>query len=246
MIDIAVCDDSKKDLADICAILDAYSAANPDLNVQYSGFESAFSLLQSIEEHGGYDLYIVDLIMPGVSGLELISNIRKKDKEVPVIILTHSKEYALEAYSLDVCQYILKPVGSEALFEKLNKITEGMKSTDDEYAVFHLNSGVSRIKLGSIICVELSDHVMSFYLSDGKMLESKYLRKPFAEAAGPILQDPRFLRPHHSFIINMNYVDKMTKQFFYMNNGRIVKIAKQKSKEATAQYMHYVSGRWKN
>ncbi|MEG1426081.1 MAG: response regulator [Oscillospiraceae bacterium] len=189
--------------------------------------------------------YILDILMPGMTGLDVVSEIRKGDDSVPVILLTNSKEYALEAYSLDVHQYLVKPVVKEHFFKKMDALFDGLHKRDEECVILHLSGGISRVPINNIICVELSDHIMTFYMRDGSALESKYLRTPFAEAAAPLMNDPRFLRPHHSFLVNMNYVDKMTKQYFYMKNGRIIKIAKQKSKEASTDYLNYLSKQWR-
>lgn len=246
MIRIAVCDDNERDLEDVGKLLRAYIEEIPDFPVELYAFSSSFELLSNIEKNGGYDAYLLDVLMPGMTGLDIISDIRKTDERVPVVIFTNSKEYALEAYSLDVCQYLLKPVSEIKLKKCLNQLFEGLRRREQEYIILHLSGGISRVQLNNIICVELSDHIMSFYMANGAVLESKYLRKPFAEAVAPLLNDSRFLRPHHSFIINMNYVDKMTKQYFFMKNGRMVKIAKQKSKDANTQYLNYLSSQWRS
>jgi len=75
------------------------------------------------------DLCVIDIRMPGMDGLELISEIRKSKSEIKIIILTGYPEfeYAQKAISLGVQSYILKPVDPQILKDELTKIYEDLE-----------------------------------------------------------------------------------------------------------------------
>ena len=64
MLRLGVCDDRKEDIASIEALVDRFSARYPEHPVQVSCFDSPYALLEALEKSGGYDLYLLDIIMP--------------------------------------------------------------------------------------------------------------------------------------------------------------------------------------
>lgn len=78
-----------------------------DVDVAESA-ESAFRLL----EEKKYDLIITDMILPGISGIELLARYKERNPEQKVIIMTAyaSLETAIEAIKAGACDFIVKPV----------------------------------------------------------------------------------------------------------------------------------------
>ena len=68
------------------------------------------------------DIIITDIEMPNMDGLTLCQTIRKEDKTTPIIITTAytSTEYLLQAITLNLVKYLVKPINEEPLFEALN------------------------------------------------------------------------------------------------------------------------------
>ncbi|MEL7657356.1 MAG: response regulator, partial [Bacillota bacterium] len=76
------------------------------------------------------NLLIVDLIMPGMSGLEMIGEIRKQNKECRILITSTINEIntVIEAVDLGIDHYIIKPIDMEDLERKLEGVSEGIQS----------------------------------------------------------------------------------------------------------------------
>ena len=79
------------------------------------GFTSAEPLLQAIDDGTAPDLVLTDLMMPDMSGMELIEALRERGLTVPVIVMTaHSSvQTAVEAMRLGAFHYLQKPVNLE-------------------------------------------------------------------------------------------------------------------------------------
>ncbi len=73
-----------------------------------------------------YDLVISDISMPKMSGLEMVAEIKKISKNVPIILLTaySEKEKLLQAIDLGVTKYLIKPIDPEELLETISEIIE--------------------------------------------------------------------------------------------------------------------------
>jgi len=78
------------------------------------------------------DIMLVDINLPGESGLSFSQNIRKKHRDVRIIISTAytDKEFLLTAIELDLTRYLVKPLIGESLLEALEKAS-------DEYAIIY-------------------------------------------------------------------------------------------------------------
>ena len=76
------------------------------------------------------DIIITDIEMPNMNGLTLCKKIRDEDKKTPIIITTAytSTEYLLEAVSLNLIKYLVKPMDEDALFDALNSCFEQIKT----------------------------------------------------------------------------------------------------------------------
>jgi YesN/AraC family two-component response regulator len=94
------------------------------------------------------NLLIVDLIMPGMSGLQMIGEIRKSDRECRIMITSTVNELhtVLEAVDLGIDHYIVKPIDTEDLVKKMEGIARGILSREEKSHGINLasleNSGV--------------------------------------------------------------------------------------------------------
>ena len=57
-----------------------------------------------------YDVFLLDIYMHNMSGIQVAEEIRKKDKYVLIIFITSSKDYAVEVYRVHASDYLLKPI----------------------------------------------------------------------------------------------------------------------------------------
>ena len=121
MLTIALCDDEPEQRSRIGAILQNYSAARPELAVKISTFASARELLAYLEEVDGYNIYVLDIVMPVMSGIDLGVRLRELGYRGAIIYLTVSPEYAVDSYAARAFHYLMKPVEPGMLFQVLDQ-----------------------------------------------------------------------------------------------------------------------------
>jgi DNA-binding LytR/AlgR family response regulator len=170
------------------------------------------------------DLILLDIEMPGMTGLELTKNLGNKR---PVIIFTTSKkEYAVEAFELNVADYIVKPV-SPARFihaidrarEILQSNTEEVKMNDEEFIFIRDSNIVRRLKLDDILFAEAM----------GDYVKLHTLQKFFAihttlKAVEERLPASKFLRVHRSYMVALNKIDTIQDGVLIVN-GKSLPVA---------------------
>ena len=113
---IALCDDEKSYHGKILELIGQYRETKPGCTLLMSSFYSGKDLLNHVDEYGGFDLYILDCIMPGMDGIELGAALRRRDDHGMLIYLTSSPDFALDSYRVDAFDYLLKPVDKELFF----------------------------------------------------------------------------------------------------------------------------------
>lgn len=85
-------------------------------------YKDPLELLQNVNDRQP-DVIFIDFNLPGMNGLDLASRIREKNKKVIIVLMADAKDYALEAYSVGVSDYILKPFREQRIKKILERIS---------------------------------------------------------------------------------------------------------------------------
>jgi len=240
MIRTAICDDCPAQKKIIEVLLNKYIKERPGIEIDLHSFTSGENLLRSISDGITYDLLLLDILMPGIDGIELAREVHKHNEEAVTIFLTISKNHALDAYGVSATQYILKPISAQTLFPVLDKVIPTISQEKERYFLFSTPGSVVKIPFSSITCVELNHRRLKLYLDNGKTLLGKYLRKSFAETIEPLLKDNRFILAHRSFVINIDKAEELKKSEFVMKNDVIVPVSRFKYVDLKDAYQSYI------
>lgn len=243
MFRVAICEDCPDQAKIILNMLNSYQADRPDIEMQIHSFACGDEILSVLDAGRAFDLFLLDILMPEQNGIELARQIRARDSDVPIVFLTISADYALDAFSVSAFQYILKPVNKDLLFPVLDKITSALKYNDERFFMLAAPERTIKVPFASIVCVELSGRALRIYQDNGNTLLSKTIRSRFEAIVSPLLEDSRFLCPHKSFVINMAWIDELTGTSFVMNNDVHVPIPRYKYAEVKARYFAWLSER---
>jgi DNA-binding LytR/AlgR family response regulator len=183
----------------------AGKAGDIDIVAECADAMSAYELLQSKP----VDLLLLDIEMPGMSGLELVQNLGRKR---PVIIfITSKKEYAADAFDLNVADYIIKPVTAPRFLRAIDKAREILDSNseeisvkEDEFIFIRDSNVVRRLKLDSILYAEAMGDYVKLYSP-----ERFYAIHATLKAVEDRLPSSRFLRVHRSYLVAIDKIDTL-------------------------------------
>lgn len=236
MLQIVLCDDNKHDLANMEQLLDQYKSSK-HLNLEYTGFSDGFELISSLNKGKRFDIYCLDIMMPGFTGIDLANEIRGFDKIAPILFFTSSPEFALESYSVKAINYILKPISKEKLFLTFDELVEqiGMKKDEDSIIV-KSNYGLQKILVQNIVFVEVIGRNVLYHLISGKVIECT---DSFSSACNSLLKYECFIKTHRSYVVNMQYIDAIGNNEVTLQTQTSVPIAQGKAKEIKQLYLNY-------
>ena len=165
----------------------------------------AYNLLQSQP----VDLLLLDIEMPGMSGLELTRNL--VNKRPVIIFITSKREYAADAFDLNVADYIIKPVTTPRFVQAIDKAREILESNgeevklnEDEFIFVRDSNIVRRLKLDNILYAEAMGDYVKLYTP-----ERFYAIHTTLKAVEERLPASRFLRVHRSYLVAVDKIDTM-------------------------------------
>jgi len=240
MLKIAVCDDNITELKVTEQFLIRYSALKKSDDIHIKAFPFPDDLIEKICNGERYDIYILDIVMPEVSGIDIGGQIRKNDENAYIIYLTSSEDYALKSYRVRAFQYLLKPLSEKELHLALN---DALRRMDRENALrFSVTTadGIEVVPYHQLVSAEYCNHTVKVSLPDGKVVKSCVTRVPFEIVIKDLLRDPRFMRCHNSFLINMQHVKMISNRDLSMDNGTLVPVAAAKHKQVKETYLDYL------
>ena len=181
----------------------------------------AFEATKALQENA-VDLMFIDIQMPGLSGLQFVKSLAKK----PIIIfLTAYKQYALDAFDLDVVDYLVKPVALDRFMKACNKAKElyDLKNSKTQtptapaadYFFQHVDYSMVKIMFSDILWIEgLRDYIKIHLKNSNKPLVIRNTIKSIEND----LPSNKFVRIHKSFIISIDNITSIKKSSVFIKD----------------------------
>ena len=175
----------------------------------------------NIVNNNSIDLLLLDIEMPGVSGIELTKNLGKRS---PFIIFTTGKtDYAVDAFELNVVDYLLKPIEPARFIKAIERVREAMESSkqqvevrDKEFVFIKDNGVLKRIGADDILYLEAMGDYVKIFTSQKFHIVHATLKS--IEEKLPSL---KFMRVHRSYIVALNKIDFIEEGVININSTAI-------------------------
>ncbi|WP_369282825.1 LytR/AlgR family response regulator transcription factor [Oscillibacter sp. GMB15532] len=236
MLQISICDDNLDELTNMVRLINLYSASK-NLSCEHAVFPNGFELVSALEKGKRFDIYCLDIIMPGFTGIDVAKEIRAFDKTAPILFFTSSPEFALESYSVKAINYVLKPISKEKLFFTFDELLEQLHSKKEEDSVIVKSSeGLQKILISNLAFAEVLGRSVLYHLRSGRVVECT---EPFSAVCDKLLRHTCFIKPHRSYLVNMQYIDTVENHRLTLQSLSSVPIAQGKAREIRQQYLSY-------
>lgn len=229
---IVICDDIQKELELIRAALDAFAKGNPQYHFDIDEYSAAEDVLNAVEKGKTYDIALMDICMPGISGTDVAEKMLAKSPEMGVIFLTTSNEYVIEAFAMNAAHYLLKPFSQEQFDAALDRAAK--KTGEQELLSLACVDGVYRVRISEIIFIESQNHYLMLLLASGETLKARMkLSQIFAE----IQKYPAFIRVGASYVVNLDFVRSISGNSMVMQGGAKISVPRRHSEQVQRTYM---------
>lgn len=220
MIQVAICDDDSNYLHKLTTMLQTYFTARPALGGQVTAFSRGDALLEQAAARQGFDFYLMDILMPGLNGIQTGRRLRELGDGGEIIYLSTSDDYAVDSYDVSAFFYLLKPVDEAKLFAILDRAVEKLerRRQRNNVTVVNTSHGARRVRLGDIRYVERVGRFMRYHCTD-EVVDSQTIRSSFKDMTASLLEDGRFCRCGASFVLNYQHVVGVSGQSALLDDG---------------------------
>ena len=224
MLRIAICDDLPKDLAVMATYTNEYLEFHR-LNAEVKQFCHPDRLLTAIETER-FHIYILDIVMPMINGIEIGKQVRLLDREAQIIYASTEPGFALQSFSANPINYLLKPIDKQKLFDTLTLSVSKPYIGEETSVTIKTKKGLRTLLVSEISYCEYSHRTVKYFLISGEQVETCTLSCRFSEHISPLLQSGYFLQPHVSFAVNLKRVERLDKEEFLLRRDIRVPVSK--------------------
>lgn len=234
-MNVIICDDRKADLEHMKKIVSEYADMHRELFIKIKCFSNPFDMLDEITANGAPDIALLDICMPGVLGTELAREIRSRvDNSTDIIFLTTSPDFAVEAFSLHISDYLTKPYTKERLTDTLDRVVEKRKNR--LYVPIACGREIHLVDLYNVMYIESRNHNVEIYLKSGKVMKT---RAALTEVKNLFSNVSGFISVGASYVVNLRFVQSVLQAAMIMENGEAIPVPRRLRSELKKEYFNF-------
>lgn len=231
-MNVAICDDDPI----FCQKMEKLVNKVFNSNCSCEVFYSSERLLQYLDEQPAFfQLYLLDIEMPGLDGFQLAKLIRKSDSEALLVFVTNHEEEMPNAFDVRAFHYLVKPLNED-------KATEVLLSAERFFSKRRLLFRfVSRKQFYSLFVSQIE-----YFESNGRKIRVHTLDETIHEYYDTLdeveikVETGNFARVHKSYLVNMEYLHRVENKRVLLQCGRAIAISRKYRAEFHQLYRRYL------
>lgn len=230
---IAICEDNKEHTEILAEMVNRW-AKKENIQVVIGRYQSAEQFLFCMKDELPYDLAFLDIQMSKISGLQLARMIREEDRLIFLVFTTALKKYAPKGYEVSAFRYLIKPLQEDEVFQVLTEAGRMLVERKKEAVIVTRGDESRRVFMDDIYYIEVDNHHIILHLR-GETIRFKAKLKEFEIQ----FKEPQFCKCHRSYIVNMKYTGRISREGVEIDGKRILPISKSRWEALNHCYMEY-------
>lgn len=231
MLRIALVEDTDFDRQVLRSCLEEYRRETKT-ELEISEFSSGRVFLEQLPE--SLDLIFMDIMMDGMDGLTVARQLRRRDDKVLLVFVTSMFQYAVQGYSVDAMDFLLKPVTPTAVKLCMDHALRRLQQHAPVCLRFSNREGMHAVPAADICYIEALQHRVIIH-TKGQTLQ---IDSSLAAVEKMVAALP-FFRCHASFLINLAYVDRISGNSVWVN-GEELSISRYRRREFLDAWAAYL------
>ncbi len=201
-VNIALLEDEDAERAKTESMLERFFA---DAGISYG--VTHFADAQSFLKHGSgfkdFHLLLMDIILPGdgANGIDLAREVRKVNRDVAIMFITKTVQFAINGYEVDAVDYVVKPLVYEDFALKLKKALRYILLHTEKFIMLNTREGAVRIRESQIYYIEVMLHYLVVHTKKGDFTVRGSIKGMLGELSAS------FARSANSYVVNLRHVD---------------------------------------
>lgn len=231
---LAVCEDDdtiREELSSLCQDI----LTQDSIEHEITAFSSADELEKRLlTENTPFDLLLLDIQMEGMTGMELAQSLRRRGDRVSILFISGCEDYLPEGYGVQPIHFLLKPVSREALADALR--TDWRLNHRPKTAALRIGGKTVSLPLAEIRYIESYNHNIVIHQASG---DRSYLLS--LSEAEKQLPPGQFCRCHNSYLVNMEYVEEISRKELALRGGIRLPIGRAYYKSLQSAFIRYLN-----
>ena len=188
-----------------------------------------------LSDEGEKDILFLDIEMPGMNGIYVGNELKMRNENIIIFIVTSHSEYLDEAMRFHVFRYLSKPLDKQRFFRNMKDAVDLYNSMTVKIPI-ETKQGVHTLPASSIVAVEAQGRKITVHTVKGDF-ESIHTIKYWEK----LLPKNHFFQTHRSFIINFEYVTDFDHTLVHMNDNQFhAYLTKRKYSSFKEAYLLYL------
>ena len=210
---VAIVDDSNIDAEYVQSILSAW-AQDRQAGVQAQRFVSAENFLFHYADDKAWDILLLDIEMGAMDGVTMAKKVRAHNEAVQIVFITGYSDYIAEGYEVAALHYLMKPVNREKLMTVLDRALEKRKQ-EERCLNLEMSGEMVRLPFYEIRYLDVRQNYVTVH-AKGDYTVKRSLNDFEKEL------DHRFHRVGRSMILNLKYIQRVTKTEVRLSDGTVL------------------------
>jgi Response regulator of the LytR/AlgR family len=224
---IVICDDDKNEIAKIKSNIITHS-----INHEIIEFTSPIMLLRYIETKEQFDLLFLDIQMPDADGWQIAKQLKESKTKIYIAMITVMGDYIYNCFDR-VDWFAAKPVS----IEKLHMILDNAQNKLFPTVLNFQRDNISiRLTAPEISYIEVSQNNLFIHTTS----EVLKIRMTITEVKTILSNVSRFVQTHRSYIVNLDYYNKMNKMDIILSTGAIIPLSRGNKKNFLKSLGEYI------
>ena len=198
MIRVLIAEDDPQCARQLRQFLDSYSQET-GRTFRITHYDNGEDLVERYQPE--FDLLLLDVDMPFMDGMTAAGHIRRLDPEVVIVFVTNLAQNAIQGYSVNALDYILKPLNYFSFSQRLTRALRYVKKREDAYITVAVKGGALKLEVGNIHYIERLGRQLMFHTHDGIHASSATLQQMEDALSGK-----GFARCNKGYLVNLAHV----------------------------------------
>ncbi len=234
MISIAICEDDVMQQQVLEALLNEIGLKE-SLNLHK--FNSGEDLIKSYENGNKYSIVLLDMQLNEMDGIQTAKIIKQFEKNCLFIIITSIMEYAVEGYSIDAYEFILKPVNKDKFNTVIKNAIKELQSRMNKIYLVKTRESMVAIRLSEIRYIESNKNGVIIHTN-----EQTYNDKDNISSVEKRLKQDGFIRISRYYIVNIYQVKEIGVSKIILVNGEELIYSNKYRDDINKEYLNFMMG----
>lgn len=232
MLQLAVCDDD----AQVIEQIETYIERIEDIRLEYDVFFSAEELDSYLQNHEmRIDVFILDIEMGAMSGLELAKRLRKLFPFALIIFMTDYPGYVYEVFDVVTFDFVIKPLSFEHFSKMIHRAADFLRLTKTNF-IFSYRRVTYSIQCRSLSYIEKEGRKAYIYTNDGEVHQCNITLSEIWEQ----LDGRMFVQIRVSCIVNLAEISEITGESVALRDGTILYMGRNYKKKVRSRHREFV------